>query len=270
LAGFAGFAVPTARALLAIAFVLLCQVLRRHYTPWQYWGRIVALLILIDPLSLLSDSFWLSILAVASLILWYQYFPLSRFLNDEYRKKITKFNRLWLSLLHLQIGIWLIFSPVQLYFFEGISAFALLANLIIVPLYSFLLVPLILFTLLTDNLFSTWLLADYLAQFSLWLLDPFSNAWFALSHWQQWQLLSLNLLVLVLLYCKLYRLSYKKWLSAVAVSLLFNLSFYLPKLFNQTQTEWIMFDVGQGLAMAFIYQQNKAVIYDTGSSWQAN
>ncbi|HDZ6826833.1 TPA: DNA internalization-related competence protein ComEC/Rec2 [Mannheimia haemolytica] len=266
----AGFAVPTARALLAIAFVLLCQVLRRHYTPWQYWGRIVALLILIDPLSLLSDSFWLSILAVASLILWYQYFPLSRFLNDEYRKKITKFNRLWLSLLHLQIGIWLIFSPVQLYFFEGISAFALLANLIIVPLYSFLLVPLILFTLLTDNLFSTWLLADYLAQFSLWLLDPFSNAWFALSHWQQWQLLSLNLLVLVLLYCKLYRLSYKKWLSAVAVSLLFNLSFYLPKLFNQTQTEWIMFDVGQGLAMAFIYQQNKAVIYDTGSSWQAN
>lgn len=47
----------------------------------------MALLILIDPLSLLSDSFWLSILAVASLILWYQYFPLSRFLNDEYRKK---------------------------------------------------------------------------------------------------------------------------------------------------------------------------------------
>ncbi len=46
-------------------------------------------------------------------------------------------------------------------------------------------------------------------------------------------------------------------------------SFYLPA-FNQTQTEWIMFDVGQGLAMAFIYQQNKAVIYDTGSSWQAN
>lgn len=266
----AGFAVPTVRALFAIAFVLLCQFLRRHYTPWQYWARIVALLILIDPLSLLSDSFWLSILAVANLILWYQYFPLGRFLNDEYSKKITKFHRLWLSLLHLQIGIWLIFSPVQLYFFEGISAFALLANLIIVPFYSFLLVPLILFTLLTDNLFLTWQLADYLAQFSLWLLEPFSNAWFALSHWQQWQLLSLNLLVLALLYCKLYRLAYKKWLSAVAVSLLFNLSFYLPKLFNQTQTEWIMFDVGQGLAMAFIYQQNKAVIYDTGSSWQSN
>lgn len=79
LAGFAGFAVPTARALLAIAFVLLCQVLRRHYTPWQYWGRIVALLILIDPLSLLSDSFWLSILAVASLIYGINIFLLADF-----------------------------------------------------------------------------------------------------------------------------------------------------------------------------------------------
>ncbi|MEG9475668.1 DNA internalization-related competence protein ComEC/Rec2 [Mannheimia indoligenes] len=266
----AGFAVPTVRALFAIAFVLLCQCLRRHYTAWQFWWRIVALLVVIDPLSLLSDSFWLSVLAVASLILWYQVFPLSRFISDGTRKKMTKFNRLWLSLLHLQTGIWLVFSPVQLYFFEGVSAFALLANLIIVPLYSFLLVPLILFSLLTDNLFATWQLADYLAQSSLWLLAPLSNAWITLSYWQQWQLLSLNLLVLLCLYCKLYGLAYKKWLSAIALSILFNLSFYLHKWAYQTKAEWIMFDVGQGLAMALIDEQNKAVIYDTGSSWQSN
>lgn len=266
----AGFAVPTVRALFAIAFVLLCQCLRRHYTAWQFWWRIVALLVVIDPLSLLSDSFWLSVLAVASLILWYQFFPLSCVISDEIRKKMTKFNRLWLSLLHLQIGIWLIFSPVQLYFFEGVSAFALFANLIIVPLYSFLLVPLILFSLLTDNLFATWQLADYLAQGSLWLLAPLSNAWFTLSYWQQWQLLSLNLLVLLCLYCKLYGLAYEKWLSAIALSILFNLSFYLYKWAYQTKAEWIMFDVGQGLAMALIDEQNKAVIYDTGSSWQSN
>ncbi|MFA9487596.1 MULTISPECIES: DNA internalization-related competence protein ComEC/Rec2 [unclassified Mannheimia] len=265
----AGFAEPTVRALFAIAFVLLCQYLRRHYTAWQLWWRIVALLVVIDPLSLLSDSFWLSVLAVVSLILWYQIFPLNRFISDETRKKMMKFNRLWLSLLHLQIGIWLVFSPVQLYFFEGVSAFALLANLIIVPLYSFLLVPLILFSLLTDNLFSTWQLADYLAQESLWLLTPLSNAWFTLSYWQQWQLLSLNLLVLLCLYCKVYELSYKKWLSAVTLSILFNLSFYLHKWASQAKSEWIMFDVGQGLAMALIYEQNKAVIYDTGSSWQS-
>lgn len=266
----ASFAVPTMRALFAITFVLLCQVLRRHYTHWQFWWRIVALLIVIDPLSLLSDSFWLSILAVASLILWYQFFPLNRFISDETRKKMTKFNRLWLSLLHLQVGIWLIFSPVQLYFFEGVSTFALLANLMIVPLYSFLLVPLILFSLLSDNLFATWQLADYLAQFSLWLLAPFSHSWLALNDWQQWQLLSFNLLVLLCLYCKLYRLSYKKWFNVVIFTILFNFSFYLPKWAFKAKSEWIIFDVGQGLAMALIDDQNNAVIYDTGSSWQSN
>lgn len=264
----AGFAVPTVRALFAIAFVLLCQSLRRHHTPLQFWWRIVAVLIVIDPLSLLSDSFWLSILAVLSLILWYRFFPISRIINDESRQNLSKFNRLLLSLLHLQVGIWLVFSPVQLYFFEGVSAFALIANLLIVPLYSFLLVPLVLLSLFTDNLFATWQLADLLAEWSLWLLEPLSHAWFILSDWQQWQLLSVNLLILLLIYCKSYNLPYKKWLNAVLFSLLFNSCFYLPKLFFQPKTEWIIFDVGQGLAMALIYDQNKAVIYDTGSSWK--
>lgn len=266
----AGFAVPTVRVLFAIAFVLLCQALRRHYTPWQFWWRIVAVLILLDPLTLLSGSFGLSVLAVLSLILWYQFFPLSRFGSQENRKILSKFNRLLLSLLHLQIGIWLIFSPVQLYFFEGVSAFALPANLLIVPLYSFVLVPLILLSLFTDNLFSTWQWADLLAEWSLWLLEPQSHAWISLSYAEQWQLLSINILILLLIYCKAYALPYKKWLQAVAFSGLFYLSFYLPKLLPQPKTEWIIFDVGQGLAIALVYEQNKAVIYDTGSSWQQN
>lgn len=265
----AGFAVPTVRALFAIFFVLVCQFFRRHYTAWQYWWRIVILLIVLDPLTLLSDSFWLSILAVASLILWYQFFPLAYFLPPEKRNNLAKFNRLLLSLLHLQIGIWLIFSPIQLYFFEGLSLFSLIANLIIVPLYSFLLVPIILFSLLTNDFFATWQLADYLAQFSLWILQPFSHSWISLNYWQQWQLISVNLLILLLLYCKLRNVAYQKWLYATAITISFNLSFYLPKLYFQPKTEWINFDVGQGLAMALIYDNDKAVIYDTGASWKS-
>lgn len=265
----AGFSVPTVRALLAISLVLLCQFSRRHYTPWQFWWRVVTLLIVLDPPTLLSDSFWLSILAVASLIFWYQFFPLSRFISSETCKKLAKFNRLLLSLLHLQIGIWLVFSPIQLYFFQGVSPFALIANLLIVPLYSFLLVPLILFSLLSDNLFSTWQLADWLSQGSLAFLAPFTDFWWDLSYWQQWQLLSVNLLILLLIYCKAYALAYLRWLQAVVAALLFNLSFYLNLLLPQPKTEWITFDVGQGLAMALIYEGNKAVIYDSGASWQS-
>lgn len=264
----AGFAIPTVRALLAIAFVLLCQFFRKHYTAWQFWYRIVALLILLDPLTLLSDSFWLSILAVAGLILWYQIYPLNHFIKNGERIGSFKIGYFFLSLLHLQIGIWLIFLPVQLYFFEGISLFSLVANLLIVPLYSFLLVPIILFSLLTDKLFSSWELADYLAQLSLKLLERFSFFWFSLSYWQQWQLISVNLLILLLIYCKNRLLAPKKWGLAIAFSVLFNISFYLPKLLPQPKSEWLTFDVEQGLAMALIYERNKAVFYDTASSWK--
>lgn len=264
----AGFSIPTIRALLAIAFVLLCQFFRRHYTSWQYWWWIVLLLILFELMSLLSDSFWLSFLAVSSIILWYQFFPLACFLRQEKSKNLSKFNRLFLSLLHLQVGIGLVFLPVQLYFFEGISIFALVANLIIVPLYSFLLIPIILFSVLTSDFFSTWQLSDYLVQFSLWILEPLSHSWISLSYWQQWQLMLVDVSSLLFLYCKLNGFSYQKWLQIIVFSFLFHLSFYLYRLYPQSKTEWIIFDVGQGLAMALIYEKNKAIIYDTGASWR--
>lgn len=265
----AGFAVPTVRALLAISLILLCQVFRRHYTPWQFWWRVVALLLLVDPFALLSDSFWLSVLAVVSLILWYQHFPLRKWLPDIC-KKYPKFTPL-LSLVHLQIGIWLVFSPVQLLFFEGISPFALLSNLVVVPLYSLLLVPLILFSLLTDNLLNSWWLADQLAQGSLWFLQQFSPYWLDLSYTEQWQLLAVNLLILLLISAIQHK-SKLLWQIAVIVPLG---CYFLPTLWlafvPQPLARWVIFDVGQGLATAFIYRENgksRAVIYDTGASWQ--
>ena len=264
----AGFAIPTLRALWVIGLLLLCQLARRHYTAWQFWWRAVALLLLFEPISLLSDSFWLSVLAVASLIIWYQFFPLKAFLPENC-KKWQKTARLFISLVHLQIGIWLVFSPVQLAFFDGISPFALLANLLIVPLYSFLLVPLILFSLLTDNLLNSWQLADWLVQGSLSLLEPMADYWIDLSTAEQWHLLSFNLLILLLLYC--WRIRSKKVLWLCLFPLLFDRLFALPTWFFPPPTvQWINFDVGQGLAMALVYTENgerKALLYDTGSSW---
>ena len=147
----AGFSIPTLRAIGAILLILVCQFARRHYTPTQLWWRIISLLLLLDPLTLLSDSFWLSISAVASLIIWYRYFPLSNWIATQHFSRVI---RGILSLFHLQLGILLIFAPVQFFFFQGSSTWNFLANILIVPLYSFVLVPIILLTLMTDNLFS--------------------------------------------------------------------------------------------------------------------
>ncbi|OOH89232.1 DNA internalization-related competence protein ComEC/Rec2 [Pasteurellaceae bacterium 15-036681] len=268
----AGFAIPTVRALIAISLVLVCQYARRHYTPWQLWVRCVVLLLVLDPLALLSDSFWLSILAVASLIVWYQFFPIRLFWCYDFFSK-SKVRLIFYSLGHLQLGIWLVFSPIQLFFFGGISSFGFIANLLIVPLYSFLLVPLILFSLFTDNLFFTWQLADLIGQFSLILIGPFSDFWFDLSSKQQWYLLSVNLLILLTIYGYIQHKAKVYWGLVISIPLLFNQLYKVPQwLFPQPIIQWLNFDVGQGLAMAFIYHnasgQKRAVFYDTGASWQ--
>ena len=266
----AGFTIPTVRAIVAISLVLLCQFARRHYTPSQFWWRIVAILLILDPITVLSDSFWLSILAVASLILWYRYFPLKQFewliphwLNRPFFKPI-------LSLLHLQTGIFFLFSPVQFFFFEGYSPLGFVANLLIVPFYSLVLVPIILFTLLTDNLLHTWQLADWLAQFSLWLIEPLSHSWITLSLQNQWHLLAFNVLILVGIYAKSWMKSWQFFakFSTILASIYLAGLCYLKK---DHYIEWVTFDIGQGLAQALIYQdtsgQKQAIFYDTGASW---
>lgn len=281
----AGFAIPTVRALFAICFVLGCQLLRRHYTSGQLWWRVVAVLLILDPLAVLSDSFWLSILAVACLILWYRYFPLRHFLshwaNAEIIARITqhrlisqlvqqRFFKGILSLLHLQLGFLLLFAPAQFFFFEGNSPHSFLANLLIVPYYSFLLVPVILFTLLTNDLFSTWVIADQLAQGSLWLLGFFSEGWITFDLWEQWQLITLCGGILWIWHCKSEKRSGWFLFNGVIGLILFNLAFYLTK-WNEPKAEWITFDVGQGLAQAVVYRetsgQKRAIFYDTGNSW---
>ena len=50
------------------------------------------------------------------------------------------------------------------FLFNGLALNGFLANLIAVPLYSFLLVPLILFAVLTHGAFSSWHLSNTIAQ----------------------------------------------------------------------------------------------------------
>lgn len=273
----AGFSLPTVRAFIAISVVLACRFGRRHYSTWQLWWRVVALLVVLDPLALLSDSFWLSILAVASLIFWYQYFPFARFQRADKSQPHSHYGKLWVKLprllgrlIHLQLGIWLIFTPVQLFFFGGSSPWALFANLLIVPLYSFVLVPLILISLLSDNGFATWQLADWIAEQSVAFLTHFADGWWALNYTQQGGLLCVNFVVMALLYLWLNRHEMRIGWRAAALLTTVCLIFPLLLRINTITPHWLMFDVGQGLSMALIYPENgktKAILYDTGASW---
>ncbi|WP_290959743.1 DNA internalization-related competence protein ComEC/Rec2, partial [Haemophilus sp. HMSC068C11] len=158
----AGFSLPTFRAMMALLFIAILQFSRRYYTPLQMLCLVVAFLLFCDPLMPLSVSFWLSIGAVACLIVWYRYVPLS--IIEWRHQKLSSKVRWIFGLFHLQLGLLVLFTPIQLFFFNGLALNGFLANLIAVPLYSVLLIPLILFSVLTQGAFSSWHLSNAIAQ----------------------------------------------------------------------------------------------------------
>ncbi|MCW9718501.1 DNA internalization-related competence protein ComEC/Rec2 [Avibacterium sp. 21-599] len=300
-AQLAGFSIPTLRALLALCLVCVIRMLRCYYTAWQYFQWVVALLMLWDPLMLLSVSFWLSAGAVASLILWYQLVPLDCIKWQIYPIKNTWVKKLvrWIfSLFHLQLGLLCLFTPIQLYFFHGMALSGMIANLFAVPLFSLCLVPMVLFAVLSQGALGSWQGANWLAEYLTEYLAQWQGYWLNISH-KQGQWIVILLLGLGLLY--VHFLQYfqqnsqlkvmKKPILAVKKSISLNaeklpnprflqkmkfifiglLSIMLINLgwqgINTPKWRLETLDVGQGLATLLVKNQ-RGILYDTGAAWR--
>lgn len=287
----AGFSVPTFRAISALVFVFFVQIMRRHYSPLQLFILVVGFLLFCDPLMPLSVSFWLSCGAVGCLIVWYRYVPFSLFQwkNRPFSPKV----RWILSLFHLQFGLLLFFTPLQLFLFNGLSVSGFLANLISVPLYSFFLVPLILFAVFTNGAVFSWQLANKLAEGITWLISVFQGNWLNVSFNLALVLTALCGGIFMLIIWSIYRepeVSSSSWQIKRARFFTLNLkpllkndrinvlrcSFgimslcFMILLFKQlSKPIWQVdtLDVGQGLA-TLIVKNGKGILYDTGPAWQ--
>ncbi|MEH2920220.1 ComEC family protein [Samsonia erythrinae] len=248
---------PAVRSALALS-VWICLRLRSiTCSAWQVWLWCVALILVSDPLSALSDSFWLSCFAVASLIFWFQWAPLPHRLQ-------TRRRWFWLRWIHLQTGITVLLMPLQLHIFHGFSMVSLPANLWAVPLVSFVTTPLILLALstiafrpLSEML---WWLADISLQWVFALLTPLQKGWIDLG--DSWLFTSVAGWGAVVI----WRFSW--WRShplSVGVFVLVLLAFRM----KSHEPDWRvdMLDVGHGLAVV-IERHGKAVLYDTGNRWE--
>ena len=67
---------PAIRAMIALSAWAIVRLQHINCSSWQIWLVCVGSILFFDPLTILSDSFWLSIIAVAILLFWYQWFPL--------------------------------------------------------------------------------------------------------------------------------------------------------------------------------------------------
>ncbi|PKH24280.1 DNA internalization-related competence protein ComEC/Rec2 [Enterobacterales bacterium CwR94] len=255
--GLSGSQPPAMRALFATGFWLGIKLAGINITRWQVWLYCVAALLVSDPLTVLSDSFWLSVLAVATLFAGYQFFPLPpRFLQHK---------RWWIvRLIHLQLLMTLLFVPLQILIFNGISYTALLANLWAIPLITLVTVPAILLGLLSLPWPALSAMGWKAANLSLaWTLVPLQHlpeGWITVSRFA--------LLMAVCAGGIIFAFRFTLW-RYLAATLCASAWLVISWRESEEQPVWQMdmLDVGHGLAVV-ITKDRHSVLYDAGGRWE--
>lgn len=130
----AGFSVPTARSVIAVGLVAVLATWRRAVTGPELLASVVLAVLLVEPLAPLVPGFWLSFAGVAVLTA----------VGMALRTGSGRPGPLRL-LLVTQVGMTVGLAPLLIVFFGQLPLSGTLANLVAVPAFSFLLLPLTLF-----------------------------------------------------------------------------------------------------------------------------
>jgi competence protein ComEC len=249
-AALAGFTLPTQRALIMLAVTLGALILGYRLQFGRSLLLALFLVLLFDPLAILSHGFWLSFSAVA-VILWAIGGRLAVWPS-------------WRQGIQVQISVSLGLLPLLVLFFSQISLISPLVNLFMVPWFSLLLVPLtlvglplLMLPLIADIWFS---MLQFLSQTTLQVL-----AWCSMQPFAMLDLSvqSLPMLGAILLGCLL--LLAPNGLPGRGLGILL----CTPVLFVTTERPaegeiWFtLLDVGQGLA-CLVETSNHVLLYDTG------
>lgn len=251
-----GLSIPAIRAIFALSLAIYLRKQPFYCFPWQWAILSMGLILLFDPLAILSDSFWLSCIAVLAILYWGSTIQLNRSIYVDWRLK-------WIKLLHLQFGLLLLLIPIQLIIFNGFNPAGLLANLWLVPLISCLIIPLLLliFLLPFDYLQSiVFEFIDTILSISLSPLPFLAQFWLNGGFISPWLVAISGLLPIIYIFGW-----YGSYCSLIICFLCLVIGIYpQPEAKGWRLT---MLDVGHGLAI-IMQQGRQALIYDTGKSWQ--
>jgi len=233
-AALAGFSLPTLRALLMFAVVLVALQLKSKINLLQALALALALILLVDPLAVGSISLWLSFGAL--MVIGFMQFRFPAKMNG------------WRQLLVLQGYFIALFAPLGVLFFGQLNLAGLPANLVAIPLLSFVILPLVLMACLLSSLgligasllFSIadqalGFLLDYLA----WLLGSGLHSQ-AVNTYPALLLLVVLAAVVILLSPRL------AGLRAIAALILATLLLWQPARLEHGDYELLVLDIGMG------------------------
>ena len=243
----AGFSLPTQRALLMTAVLMLALLWRRRLPGRLVLASAVAGCLVLDPLALFNPSFWLSFSAVFALM----FSSLGRWPSDR---------GLWRAQWVACIGL----MPVLMASFGEYSLIAPLANIWMVPVFSLIIVPACLCLLLVSLCLPApalwgWQRLDELLGVVLTPLAAMAGAPALPAPGQLtgWIVVLLSGAVVLLLLPTLLRL------RLPALILVLALFMHRPE-----PPEWrvTVLDVGQGLAIV-IQVETRVLVYDLGADF---
>ena len=249
----AGFAIPTERAIIMASVVFLATILQRNYNTWHLYAVSLILVLLINPISVFNIGFWLSFYVVAIII---------------YTAMLNKNRSFFYKLMYMQLIISITTIPLLYWFFAQGSVLSPLANLIAIPIFSLVTIPISLIGALLTLLNLDYMASIafeignqsivYLAYFLEFLQNLSINQW---SYSQQFTfdfIISLAAIFIMLL---------PKGLKLRRFSILFIALLLLSptKEIAKNSVLITVFDVGQGLA-SIIRTKNHTLLFDTGGS----
>lgn len=248
-AAMAGFALPTVRTLLMIAVVAIARLSRRGWRPWSAVAMSLVAMLVVDPLAVLTAGFWLSFGGVAWL-LWC--------LPDGGGRPVRDF-------LSAQAVATVGLLPLTVALFGQASLAGPFANLLAIPWWSLVVVPLSLAGLALEALQAGW--GAWAWQLAAWAFDPSWSLFetMAASPLALWWLPEARWYALPLALISAFWCLLPRALPGRPLALLL----WLPLLWPDRaapeagEVEIVVLDVGQGLSV-LVRTANHHLLYDMG------
>ena len=261
-----GGQLPALRALIALCWLAVASAQRLDWEPLTLLSRVVLTILLVDPLAVISASFWLSLSAVALLMV--ALVPRREIVQPQQcDPPVGKLLRGWRQLLRVQFYLTLGMAPLLLALIGKLSLVGLLVNLFAVPWVTLLLVPAVLLAVAGSLLLPPlapplWALAAQLSRPVAAVVEQLQVEAVILPLDQ----IASPVWLLLLLF----------WLAAVLprpllswpLRLLFTLPLLLALALGPTRPPLrvTVLDVGQGLAVV-VEAAGRVLLYDSGARY---
>lgn len=247
----AGFPLQTQRAMIMLGIVLGSILCRKRVFSWNNLSCALLIILILNPLEVLDESFWMSFWTVFVIILSSQGVRgASRVFNHYVRIQ-------WV----IMVGIF----PLMLLFYHDISGVSFVANSLAIPWFAFIIIPGCFLGGMILPLFPS------LAHFILWLiLANLKLFWVVLTFLAQWPFshghfpfpsISVFIFVLAGVFIMLLPRGFPgRYLACFCFLPLITLK---PNVPASGEIWFDVLDVGQGLSCV-VQTKNHLLVYDTG------